>query len=305
VLGALALGAKAEARLAAAADAKARWNAVFNEAVLAALPPDESAALRQFRTPHGVDSLDALAVEGTTPASGLLFQRDEALRLASQEAVSEEASALKKLAPSIGRSVKVLHVDASGEHAFYHDFVELSVAIEHPLFADAALREAGLAASQFVLANPDASGRLQAGATSRQVAEGEFHLLPLTAVSSPAAEALQLASDISDANVVPPRREPLVLRPRQVKNLGDSAAAVEKLEARVEAKGEAKCEGACVAYTLSLSSMVNNPLAVQHFCDRVASQAKAVIVETRSVPGLLRGPEGELDAPFSHISVVV
>ena len=69
------------------------------------------------------------------------------IRLAPWAKLDEKAFALA--APNVARSVKILHVGASGAcpHRFYNEFVELTLHSESPLFRDAKLRSMGHAAS--------------------------------------------------------------------------------------------------------------------------------------------------------------
>lgn len=265
----------------------ARFAAVFGAET--GLPEAETAALAAGRLPEGAEALAKLAIEGTVPSSSLLFELDHAKRDETTQQAAAEKAALDSVSPNVGRSMKILHASPMG-HAFYHSLVEVSLGADHPLFASKPLRELSGAASQFVLVNE--SGH--AGATPRQLAEDDFRALPLQTVGTAAAEAFDLASEISDRNVMPPRAEPYRLTAEQVASLDRARAAMEKLK-----RGSGGIGGCVVAYTLSLATLVFNPLGVEHFAERVGSKSGSVAVDTKEVPGLLVGPEGEpVSAPF-------
>lgn len=284
--------ASAPAKLAAA-----RHAAVFDEPTLAQLPADEQAVLR--KGPEATAAWDSVrrlqpyAIEGTTPASPVLFVADPAERRKYERDAERDAKALAMAAPNVGRSIKTLHVGgqhSADPHRFYHDFVELSVHPSHPLYAHAGVRALGAAATQFVFARPESKTLAVAGCSPRQLVSRDFVAVPMYTVDAAKGSVLDAAAAASRADVIPPRAGPMPLSTAQSRDLKRSIGALKQLDAKLT---KSEVAGHCVAYIFSYASLVNSPLSIEHFCEQVAGVAVAGCFDFRTVEGLALHPEDE------------
>lgn len=289
----------------AAALHEARYRAVFTNSVLATLPAAEAEKLKSGNVDdwEAAARLQPLAVEGTTPASPVLYIPDPSRRYAAQRDAESDKRAFALAAPNVGRSFKVLHVGGSKvsePHAFYHDFVEWSVHGSHPLYTDAKVRELGAAASQFVFTRTGSHDITQAGATPSQLVLNDYALVPLHVIDTEKGKILDFAADASRADVIPPRAGTTVLTPAQSQAVRTSVAHLKALD---ESLSKDDAVGHCVLFEFSYSTLVNNPEAVKHFCERVNKVAVAGIVDFRVVNDLAVHP-GEAGEDAGHFCVV-
>ena len=287
--------------------AEARFRACFPTATVDALPAAERQELRAWETAKKVGligaepketTIHAWQAEGTTVATATLYV--PAGENADKDALQaqRDTEAFAKVGATIGRSIKRLHVggaDKESPHRFYHDIVEFSVPRSHPLWTAAEVRALGYASAQFVLARheqgEDGLGVAAAGATPRALATETFAAAPLVNVDKQAAEVIDFASDVSDRDVLPPRAEAMKLSGFQTKQLEASLDALQKLHETVSTRPQ-DGPGHDVAYVLSYQSLVHNPTAVAHFCDRIAAVSTAGLVDILEVPGMARTPAG-------------
>ena len=283
---------------------EARYKAVFSEGVLSTLPESEATRLRAGNVADWdqANRLQPYAIEGTTPASPVMYLPDAEKRRTHTHESEKDMKAFALAAPNVGRSLKVLHVGgkkASDPHRFYHDFVELSLHANHPLYTDPAVRELGAAASQYVFARGHSVPLSQAGATPREVATDDYTLVPLHTVDTTNGKILDFAASCSKEDVIPPRAGTMVLTAAQSRDVRRSMAALNQLDAKLS---KSETTGHCVAYIFAYSSLVNNPQAIEHFCARVGAVAVAGIVDFRVVEGLAMHP-GEGAEQAGHFAV--
>ena len=103
--------------------AAARLEACFPPEVLAQLPDDERGALERWETAKlHATALQAYGVEGTTPASPILYATGTSAK-DSERVAALDTQAFARASPNVGRSIKILHVggaDPSNPHKFYH-----------------------------------------------------------------------------------------------------------------------------------------------------------------------------------------
>ena len=255
---------------------EARYKAVFSEAVLATLPEAEAAKLRSGNVGDWEQAarLQPYAIEGTTPASPILWLSDPAKREHHAKQSENDMKAFAMAAPNVGRSMKVLHVGGKHKndpHRFYHDIVELSLHASHPFYTDPAVRALGHAASQYIFARPSSGQISEAGATPRQIATDDYVLVPLHTVDETKGKILDFAAAASKADVIPPRPGPTTLSASQSRDVRRSMAALKQLDAGLSKE---ETPGHCVAYIFAYSSLVNNPKAIEHFCARVSKVAR-------------------------------
>lgn len=283
----------------AAALRKARFDAVFNQDVLRALPEHEQerlidASAGDVSAWKQASVLKPFAVEGTTPASPVLYMSTGEGRETAERDAALDAKVFGVAAPNIGRGLKIMHVGGShtdDPHRFYHDFVELSIHPRHPLYAHPGVRELGEGASQFVFGKtPTGKALTDAGASPRQLSMGDFVVLPLHRIDASSGKILDFAAAASKRDVVPPRAGPTVLSASQTANAKRSLAAFTALSAGLS--DDDKTPGHSVGYIFSYSTLIENPLAVEHFCSRVADVANAGMVDIATVSNLALDAEG-------------
>lgn len=285
---------------------EARFRAVFSPEVLAVLPKEEAAMLSTGKIDQwaAVQQLQPFAIEGTTPASPVLYISDPERREEATKEAKRDAAAFAAASPNVGRSLKTLHVGGSrpaDPHRFYHDFVEYSIHPRHPLYADQALRDLGAAASQFVFVRPK-SGLKVAGASPRQLALGDFGVYPMFSVDLKEAQILDYAGEAAKLDVIPPRAGPMVMSQAQSEALKQSLTHLRRLDAKLS---KADCTGHCIAYTLAFSTLTHNPRAVLHFCDRISASSRAGEVYFNEISQLAVHPDGSEAAQFVVVNVVV
>lgn len=285
----------------------ARLKAVFDEDTLATLPQDEAARLRAGDVASWVaaERLKPFAVEGTTPASPVVYIDDSTKRAMRELEAEREMKAFAAAAPNVGRGSKVLHVGGkhrSDPHKFYHDFVELSIHPHHPLYSSSELRALGSAASQLVFTRLHSKDIAEAGCSPRQLVSNDYGLLPLHAVNEIEGKVLDFAAAVSKEDVIPPRAGSMMLTPSQSRDLRRSLTALESLDAHLPKQ---ECEGQCVAYIFAYSALVHNPHAIEHFVERAQATSAAGVVDFRKVQGLALHADGEEAGDFVVVNVVV
>ena len=288
-----------------------RHAACFTADAIAGLPEDERLVLQSWQSgqnvghpsmdPGGV-ALSTWQAEGTCVAGATMY-------LPPGKEVDKNAATSKrdietfaKIGPTIGRSVKLLHVGGANPdspHRFYHDIVEFSVPRTHPLWTSKAVAELGHAASQFVLVphkhEQRGIGISAAGATPAALVTEQFAAVELVAVGSSAQELLEYAESKAAKDVMPPRHGPMQLTSFQTKQLEASLDALQNLHGTLTSRlnnAEQGQDGHNVAYVISYQGLVHNPAGVSHFCERIAACATAGIVDILEVPGMALTPTG-------------
>lgn len=236
----------------------------------------------------------------------MVYDLDTDRRYAATHSAERDVKAFDACAPNVGRSVKTLHVGKAHAgtkdvHRFYHDFVELTFHPSHPLYSDPTLREMGVAATQLVFARPGTHIG-SAGASPRQLAVGDYATLPLHTVDTERGASIDFASVEAKRDVMPKRVGRVVLSTSQSKDLSRSLAALEQLDAGLT---KAPTCGHTVAYVLAYSTLVNSPLAVEHFTARLKEVAVAGVVDINYVEDLAVHPNGEQAGAFIVANVCV
>jgi hypothetical protein len=284
----------------------ARYTAVFSEDVLKTLPEEEATRLRTGNVGDWdvASRLTPLAMEGTTPASPVLYLPDAEKRAQHASEAAKDGKAFAQAAPNVGRSLKVLHVGgrhSADPHRFYHDIVELSLHASHPLYTDQEVRRLGAGASQFVFARTGKTAVMEAGATPRQLVSNDYLAVPLYSVDETAGKVLDYAATCSKQDVVPPRAGAMALSPAQSRDIKKSLDALKSLDASLS---KDQVTGHCIAYSLAFSSLVNNPAAVAHFCSRIKDSAIAGIIDFRMVEDLALHEDGSQAGHFIMVNCV-
>jgi hypothetical protein len=287
----------------------ARHDAMFSPDLIAALPPEERTLLElgpealrgDLLLARKIQRLRPFAMEGTTPADAALYEPDSANRSAAESEAVWDSKAFRLSVPNVGRGIKLLHV-GSGGHRFYHDFVEVTFHCNHPLYANQALRAMGEAASQFVLAETSSSRDLSAaGASPERLFKGEYVAVPLCSINKETGRVLDFAAHLSKQDVIPARANTLVLSKEQSEDLSKSVAALKALGDNLGAKQE---DGHCVTHILAYSTILNNPLAVEHFCTRIAQASVCGYVDVSTVLGLAKTETGDEAGHFVVVNSI-
>ena len=286
--------------------ANARFSACFPSEVIATLPEEEQGALGRWSTAkvHATE-LVAYGVEGTTPASPILYATGKAA-VDSASNATKDLAAFAKASPNVGRSIKILHVggaDSGNPHKFYHDFVEFDVARTHPLWTHQAVRDEGVASTQFVFAK--APNRITntisaAGVSPREVVTEEYTAVPLVVTNDNNARILDYASEYAAQDIMPPRSPGMRLDGYQRDQLQKS---LESLAALDDALNSADAsDGHTVAYILAYNTLINNPGSVEHFCNQLKSVAVSGTVDALDVDGMALTHDGAEAGKFVVIN---
>jgi hypothetical protein len=255
------------------------------------------------------DDSKALAIEGTTPASPILFQPHVQRRTDMESEVARDDVAFAKAAPNVMRSLKTLHVGGSkagSTHRFYKSFVELTFSRSSPLYANEYCRELGCAASQFVLTRPQPGDSISvAGASPRDLVEDTYSMIPLVPVNSQYGAILDEAAKYAGEDVVAPRpKVPMKLDEFQSDALKESIAALEELKGFFEECGD-DCKAHQVKYISAFATLVHNPSAVKHFCKTMKRVAVGGCVDISYVDGLAKDSLGDPAGAFVSVCALV
>lgn len=145
-----------------------RFAALFPASLINYLPSNERDELSSWEVAKkSFDHIEAFAIEGTTPASSVLYVPDPEKRTRVEKNASMDKRVFAMAAPNVFRSVKSLHVGGhrfGSTHVMYDALLEATLAPDNPLWTNAALRRLGAAASQYVLvAEPGNDSVTEAG----------------------------------------------------------------------------------------------------------------------------------------------
>ena len=300
--------------------AEARFAAVYTEDVLSLLPEEERPFFSSWSAAkEALNSfpVEAFAMEGTTPASPIMYRNGEDAE-AARETSARDGKAFESVGANIGRSIKILYAGGKAgdplHHQFYSEFVEMTFPRSTPLWTDKTVRSLGAACTQIVFSKHDGKTRdlpiQMAGCTPEELVKYEYAVVPLVAVDDNTASVLDFASSVADADVMPPRHaSDQMLNQFQTSQLTSSLKHLEQLNEKlmvntssVEADPNV---GHAVAYILSFSTLVNNPLSVKHLCDRLSSIAMSGVVDSVEVDGLMRDSQGRNAGKMVIINAVV
>lgn len=291
---------------------KARFDALYPSEVVNQLPTNEKSLLSNWETAqHELTQLQALAIEGTTPASPILYTKNPDRRAQATKEAEKDKRVFSMAAPNVFRSIKVLHVggSASGStHVFYSDLVELTFAPDSPLYTNSVLRNKNAAASQYVLTThleDDFIGK--AGCTPRHLVMEEYGAFPLVNLNAPVAHVIDVASSLSKMDIVPPREsKPLQLDAYQSKTLAESMEHIKELESVLSertASNPVRDNHHCVAYVCAFNTLVHNPTGVKQFVDTMKRVAVSGVVDKRVIPGLAHDSDHNEVGMFLHLDV--
>ena len=284
--------------------ANARFDAIFQQNTKDKLPEEEKRHLETWSSAQNfmIGEIDALAIEGTTPASSTLYNRDSANREAQTKYVKRQEKAMAKVSPNVMRSLKVLHVggSASGStHRFYRDVVEITFPRPHALWSDSTIRDKNAAASQYVMCRhikDDNNHIREAGATPKDIQLEEYLLVPLISVTKEASVTLDTASRIAEADVVAPRpRTAMELTPAQAKTYEMSLKELRDLKDHLSTKNKQSDvsydddDGVTTTHIVALSTLVHNPMGIAQFCKSIKRSATGGAIRGMDEADKIRG----------------
>ena len=196
----------------------ARWEALYPQSLLGEMPEEEAQALashdvaRQWVTVTTASGPQPLTIEGTTFASAQLYEHDDVKREERMGAFVEAKESLEAFSPNILRVFKTLDVCETGEHAFYNSMVETSFSPKSPLFTDGPLRSMGAACCHVRYAKVSPAGHVtEAGASPKDLATGEYALVPLWTAGTDDGALIDEAHAEALGNTLPRRGEPITV----------------------------------------------------------------------------------------------
>ena len=247
----------------------ARWEALYPQSLRDEMP----AAERDMLASHEVASKwvaktaasgpQPLAIEGTTFASAQLYEHDPAAREERMRDFVDCKASLQAFSPNILRVFKTLDVCETGEHAFYNSVVETSISPKSPLFTDGPLRRMGAACCHVRYAKLSPAGHvLEAGASPKDLATGEYALVPLWTAGTGDGALIDEAHAESLSNTLPLRGEPIAVN-------GDifdkNMATLRDMDTFFHAPGKAEYDGVTHQAIVSFASLVGNANALSDF----------------------------------------
>ena len=273
----------------------ARWEALYPQALLDEMPADERRMLethdvaRQMHTATIATGPQPLAIEGTTFASSQLYEHDDQRRAERMGAFLEAKQSLESVSPNILRVFKTLDVCETGEHAFYNSVVESSFSPKHELFTSGPLRSMGAACCHVrhvqVAPNGTVTG---AGASPKDLATGNFALVPLWTTNAEQGALIDEAHAESLSNTLPMRGAPIAAG---TETFNKNMATLRSIDAFFHEPGKPECDTVPHQAIVSFASLVGNPNALSDFA--------AVLKANPNVRGEIYG----LDSPIAGMAV--
>jgi hypothetical protein len=313
--------------------AEARFEAMY-ENHRGAMGEEERAAFSTWKTAKdGINSwlLEPFGMEGTTPASPVLFKSGDDATKARSESMRDGA-AFSKVGANIGRSLKILYAGRADDddqedalrHEFYSEFVELTLGRTNPLWKSPKLRDLGVACTQLVFSKHDGvteNAEVQmAGTTPKELVEYHFAMVPLVVSDKQSADILDFAGVVADGDVMPPRPQGKhKLTQFQTTSLESSLACLADLNVSFQTKMEEAGDDAddadvagggdvgdqVITFIVPISSLVNNPRSVLHFTERLKAVSTRGEVVIHNVEGLFEDVFGRAAGKFCVINVAV
>ena len=248
----------------------ARWEQLYPAELVQRMPEAERPlvqsyeAARKFATQNVATKLQPYAIEPTTFASATLFKHDDQERATRQQTFLAAKSSLEAISPNMLRMFSALDVGATGEHAFYSQFVEKSLSMKDGLFTSGPLRSMGAACChvRHVRVSP-ANEVVGAGTSPKELATGDFALVPLWTADASEGALLDEAHAESLTNAIPMRGEPAVFDDAIFKA---NIATLRSIKSFLQEEGKAEMDGGIVHQgVVSFASLVGNEHALKDF----------------------------------------
>ena len=247
----------------------ARWEALYPQSLRDEMPANEQDMLSSHEVASkwvaktAASGPQPLTIEGTTFASAQLYEHDPTAREERMRDFVDCKTSLEAFSPNILRVFKTLDVCETGEHAFYNSMVETSFSPKDPLFTSGPLRSMGAACCHVRYAKVSPRGDVtEAGASPKDLATGEFALVPLWTASTDDGALIDEAHAEALSNTLPQRGEPITVN-------GDifakNMATLREMDAFFHAPGKAEYDGVAHQALVSFASLVGNPNALGDF----------------------------------------
>ena len=263
----------------------ARWEALYPQALLDEIPADERRLLethdvaRQMYTATVATGPQPLAIEGTTFALSQLYEHDDQKRAERIGAFETAKASLETISPNILRVFKTLDACETGEHAFYHSVVESSFSPKHELFTSGPLRSMGAACCHVRHVKVSPAGDVtEAGASPKDLATGNFALVPLWTAGFEEGTLIDEAHAESLSNTLPMRGAPITVGTEIFRK---NMQTLRSIDAFFHEPGKEECPTVQHQAIVSFASLVGNPNALADFA--------AVIKSNRNVWGEIYG----------------
>jgi hypothetical protein len=263
----------------------ARWEALYPQALLDEIPADERRLLethdvaRQMYTATVATGPQPLAIEGTTFALSQLYEHDDQKRAERIGAFATAKASLETISPNILRVFKTLDACETGEHAFYHSVVESSFSPKHELFTSGPLRSMGAACCHVRHVKVSPAGDVtEAGASPKDLATGNFALVPLWTAGFEEGTLIDEAHAESLSNTLPMRGAPITVGTEIFRK---NMQTLRSIDAFFHEPGKEECPTVQHQAIVSFASLVGNPNALADFA--------AVIKSNRNVWGEIYG----------------
>ena len=265
------------------------WRTFYPPELLATFQPDLAAQLGKPFSEQVPSSLPVAALEGTTPSSALLYEKDANTR----KEMYDEAHSVKDGAHILGENAfRMLRVlAASGKnpdsHGFYHDLVESTRSDQHPLWIDTELRAMAGSAHQWTLVSNARDGMSTAGATPKEMATRSYQMIPVAMSNASRAEDLDVLSAAAARDVFPPSLRPL--------RLGAEASAIYKsnidaIKKFADTKIAARGSTSPITFVAAANALIFNNKFVQRSLEKFGVHEHRVM--KRDIPGLIHDHEG-------------
>jgi hypothetical protein len=248
----------------------ARWEQLYPKELVARMPEAERPlvetyeAARKFATHNVATKLQPYAIEPTTFASATLYKHDDQERADRQQTFVAAKKSLGAVSPNMLRMFSALDVGETGEHAFYSQFVEKSMSMNDGLFTSGPLRSMGAACChvRHVRVSP-CNDVIGAGTTPKELATGDFALVPLWTVDTAEGALLDEAHAESLTNAMPMRGEPAVFDDAIFKT---NMETLHRIKGFLQEEGKAEMDGGVVHQgVVSFASLVGNANALKDF----------------------------------------
>ena len=243
-----------------------------------------------------------LALEGTPPSSGLLYDHDDARRGQSHARSMQERSAAAGVGDSVGRPLKALSAlgSSADEHGFYVSMVEATVGRKHPAYGSQALRDALGAVDQFVFVSVERDGGATAGATPKDIALGSYQMVPLVVHDGQRASDLDVLGASAARDVFPPTHEAVRVDDHSSTRLRAVVDVLEKM-AVSSASAASAASDTGVTYVLPVNAMLMNESFTAKSIQNFGAFGTRVFMQR--VPGILKASDGEDLGVFAAISI--
>lgn len=286
--------------------------ALYHPEDLKRMPADDVAILS---TADGVLSLTermditTLASEGTSPvASSKLYETDATIRLEQIKLARQEKDIQQQLGPSISRDFTRLHVPLntqSPSHQFYNTILEFAVPLRrYGTFQNSDVRSIGHATSHWVLAQTH--DVKSAGASPKDIATGNFSMLPLWMLSETQCVALEVASSEVLSNTLPVRERLVKLTPTQYDTYNANIDLLKTLNAtKSELFSSLVSNRHASRHIFTFAALVGNAKSVTAFVNEVENDSNiACRVTMEATPNVFFSASGNDIAVVPLIEMV-